>query len=138
MLHFQPVDIAVFMGTQGLRYTTWRVNEALDYIQHMINDNRVILIEDVMGIHTVIMFSVCHNFTPFYMKKTWEYMSHKPDGKILYVEKAVSRGWNKELREKMRELFLNKYPQLQTAKWHRWDHWGDRPVTVKRSKYVKV
>ena len=138
MLRLRALDILKFMGEHGIRYARWRVNQAQDYMEQMINEKRVITIEDEEGLHTVILFSVCHDYTPFYKKKTYEYLPHDPSGTILYIEKAVSRGWTKELRKPMKDLFLTEYPQLQVAKWHRWGKRGDRPVTVRRERYVEV
>lgn len=132
----KTLAVLTFLGEMGIRWTNESLEQALDYVDRMIKDERVIRIDDDNGIHTVIFFAVCESYDPFYKKETWEYKSHDPDGTTLYVEKAASRGWSKDLRNKVRELILSQYPDIQTWRWHRWGKKSDRAVVVHENKGV--
>lgn len=66
-----------------------------------------------------ISISVCNNYEPYYTKPTWTYLSHKPVGNIVYIEKIVSREWNRKLRNLIEDKITQTYPTVQYAMWAR-------------------
>lgn len=129
------LDLLCFMGRQGIRYPKHKMHDVHDYMNRMIEAERIIVINDEQGIHTTIMFSLCEESEPFLKKRTWEYREHNPEGTTFYIEKAVSRGWTRELRNQFKELLLRKFPQLTIAQGHRWGSHGDRLLKCRR-RYV--
>lgn len=125
----------VFMGERGIRYP---VNDTLkieDYISKMLGDGRILVIEDD-GLHTVLFFSVCYKFGEFFLKDTWDYMEHCPEGDMIYIEKIVSKNFNKEIRKLIEAKLTELYPKFKIGIWHRWGKVGDRQVIARRS-YAK-
>ena len=132
--HIRSVDLLCWMGAHGgIRYGKDKIDEAIDYTNKMAHDGRIIEIKDGEGLHTVIFFSICKTIEDFYKKKTWEYREHDPQGHIWYAEKAVSRGWTKDIRNQLKQLMLQRFPKLRIGKWHRWGKKSDRPVTIRRN-----
>ena len=127
-----PTQVLSAMGDMGLRYSRKEIYPAYYYISNMINDNRVIVIyKDLLPV-AVITFSFCNNYEPFLQKGTWDYKPHEPNGLILYIEKMVSIGWNREIRKDFEYKISELYPNFEIAVWHRWAKWGDRKVIAKR------
>lgn len=107
----------------------------LDYFQKMIDDGRIIVIKKDSKIHAFIAFSVTDNPEEFHKKGEWNFKTHNPSGKIVYIEKLISKGWNRDLRFQFEEMILKEYPNLERGVWHRWARWGDRKTfTVRRIK----
>lgn len=120
------------MGDRGLRYPKTKIGEAIRYTDLMAKDGRVLSISDELGIHSVFYFSICEDHEPFLKKLTWEYLPHNPSGHIVYLEKAVSRGYSKEMRKNVETFITTKYPNVTLGKWHRWGKTGDRGVLTRR------
>jgi hypothetical protein len=124
------------MGRQGIRYPKDEIKGIKEYVRKMVEDRRVIAVEDARGLHTVIFFSICEDPEPFLKKGTWEYRTHSPGGRFFYGEKIVSKGWQKDFRNHIKQTLLKVYPQLDTGTWHRWARWGDRTVTIRRKECI--
>jgi len=127
-----PIDILLFMGENGIRFKRNEVLSAVDYVTRMIEADRVIIIYENRDVHSVLFFSMSDDTDFFFKKNTWEFRDHDDYGKIVYLEKLVSRGWNKEIRFKVENEILKIHPQMTHGAWHRWDWWGDRMVIAKR------
>jgi len=132
----KAIELLKFMGQTGIRYPKDHMDTIVGYVEQMITDERIIEISDGYGLHSVIFFAICNDYKPFYKKQTWEFMKHDSAGDTIYIEKAVSKAWGKIIRNDVRDIVLLRYPKLQTARWHRWAKWGDRPVIIKRRIYV--
>src|SRR3990167_11290062 len=127
-----PISVLTIMGEMGLRYRASEINETIDYATKMLDNGRVIVIWDDDIISAVLFFSITNEPKLFLEKQTWEFKSHDPEGKIVYLEKLVSRGWNKKIRLQLESEIIRKYPNIDHAEWHRWGKTGDRPVISKR------
>lgn len=120
------------MGEMGLRYHQSEIAQAMDYTTRMIEDGRVIIITS-HGEPVSIMFISLTNSPDNYLKKeNWEYLTHDAHGECVYIEKIISRKWNREIRNLIESELSSRYPSFTYAVWHRWAKWGDRKVTIKR------
>ena len=120
------------MGEMGVRYPASHIDEIIDYTTKMYDNGRIITISDPNGLFAVAFFSITDSPEEFLKKGELVYKSHDPVGKIVYLEKLVSRGWNRELRIEFETELLKKYPNITHGVWHRWAKWGDRKVIGKR------
>ena len=103
-----------------------------DYISSMMKDDRVLIIYENGEPYALLLYSITNNHIPYLLKSDWTYLEHDPDGSTIYIEKLISKGWNKELRQEFERKILERHPQLTDAVWHKWAEWGDRQVTIKR------
>lgn len=126
---FFVTELLCFMGECGFRYKESELRDIYYYVKKMVKDRRVIAVKDGERYHTVIFYSIAQEWEPYLKKGEWEYATHQPGGCCIYIEKAVSKGWNKYIRNSLKQIILDKYPQLHMAKWHRYGNWGDRAVT---------
>lgn len=126
------ISILKFMGELGARFYINRLQEVISYLESMIRDKRIIVIYDEDRIYAFLAFSIGEDAIEYWKKDIWAYLPHNPRGRTIYVEKLVSRGWNRELRETFERKILELYPHLETGMWHRWATWGDRKVITKR------
>lgn len=131
------IDLLVFMGELGGRFTPDQAQQAEAYFDQMIKDGRVIAIYKDGVLHGILAFSLCSNFIPYWKKETWDYRQHEDNGKTLYIEIMASRSWTKELRKTFQQEILNRHPQIEEAIWHRWASWGDRKVTWRKQWAMK-
>lgn len=127
-----PITVLKIMGSMGCRYLESKIHLILDYTTKMCDNGRVIIISDSKGPYSVMFFSVTDDPDSFLKKESYEYKSHDPLGKILYIEKLISLGWNKSIRQEFETEILKKFPQITHGEWHRWAKWGDRRVIAKR------
>ena len=129
------IDLLKEMGELGVKFKRSEIEPAIDYVSKMLSDKRVIYMTGENDERVISFFSVCYNYEPFYKKKTWDYLPHFPEGNIVYVEKIVSTGWNRKMRELFEIEILKHHPKFEHAVWHRWAKWGDRKtLTVRRVK----
>jgi len=126
------IDIFTFMGELGIRYREQDIQKAIDYLERMISDRRVIVGYGEEGIKLVVLFSICNNWKPYLLKKTWEYMEHNPQGYIAYLEKVGSTVWNRDVRNEVESAIIDLYPSAMLCKAHRYGKVGDREVTTHR------
>jgi len=98
----------------------------------MISDKRVIVGYGEEGIKLVVLFSICNDWKPYLLKKTWEYMEHNPLGHTAYLEKVGSTTWNKDIRNEVENAIVDLYPSAVYCKAHRYGKIGDREVTTHR------
>lgn len=131
------LEILNFMGRRGLRYHKNSLDSLISYIQCMRHENRIIIIESDFSPIAVCFFSICSNYVPYYVKETWDFLTHDPFGKKVYVEKIVSDAWDKTMRNEIERKLIAAYPQLEEAIWHRWDRIGDRKVIARRRIYAR-
>jgi len=134
--YIQSLKILIWMGEHGIKYPVSEGEKAIEYVEKMIFDKRVIYISEDDRLKSMVFYSITDYPENFLKKKTWDYLEHNPRGRTVYIEKAVSDIWNKKIRKIMEEKMLEFYPQLTKAKWHRWAKWGDRQVTIRRKKDV--
>ena len=125
------IDILTFMGELGIRYREQDIQKAIDYLNHMILDKRVIVGYE-KGIKLVVLFSICNDWKPYLLKKTWEYMEHNPLGYTAYLEKIGSTIWNRDIRNEVESAIVDLYPSAMLCKAHRYGKIGDREVTTHR------
>ena len=125
------IDFLTFMGELGIRYREQDIQKAIDYLNHMILDKRVIVGYE-KGIKLVVLFSICNDWKPYLLKKTWEYMEHNPQGYIAYLEKVGSTVWNRDVRNEVESAIIDLYPSAMLCKAHRYGKVGDREVTTHR------
>ena len=132
------IDLLVFMGEYGKRYRESEVPEIFLYFQQMNIDERIIAILKNEELYGFACISIGDNWQQFHKKDTWNYRTHSPEGKIVYIELLICKEWNRELRLLLEQEILRKYPQIEKAVWHKWAKWGDRQVlSVRRNgKYV--
>lgn len=132
------IDVATILGRDmGVKFRESMIDDILNYIDLMLKDHRIIIIKEGETAHALVFFSVTDDPDKYLKKKTWDFVGHEPDGKTVVIEQMISRGWNKELRKIMEEMFLRRYPHLTSAVWYRYAKWGDRLVrTYRRLKYV--
>ena len=105
---------------------------AILYFINMIKDERVIIIYEDKKPHAILTYSLTDDTDIFLKKKTWDYLPQNLLSKTIYIEKLVSKGWNKELRTIFEQMILKRHPQLEHGVWHRYGLWGDRKVMTKR------
>ena len=130
-----PIEILKFMGEQGARYKPSQLGLILSYLDAMIQDKRIIIIYEENQPYAFMAFSICNDMVQYLKKDLWAYLPHDPHGRTIYIEKLVSKSWNRELRLKFEEEILKLYPQLEKGIWHRYAKWGDRQTyTVRRNK----
>jgi len=122
------IDIIKFMGELGIRFRESEIDQVLFYFSKMIEDKRIVVTEDESGLHTVICFSIGDSIEFFWKKKQWAYAPHDPQGLLFYIEKLISKGWNRSMREYIQAHIQSLYPHLREAHGHRWARWGDRHV----------
>lgn len=127
-----PITVLKIMGEMGLRYRPSEMDQAIDYTTRMMDNGRVIMIWDRDMPQAVLFFSMTNDPDLFLKKGTWEYRSQDPEGKIIYLEKLISRGWNRKLRAQLETEIIKKYPNMTHGVWHRYAFWGDRKVISKR------
>lgn len=126
------VEILAFMGELGIRYRESDIPKAIDYLEHMIADKRVIVGYGDDGIKLVVLFSICNDWKPYLLKKIWEYMEHYPLGHTAYLEKVGSTVWNRDIRNEVEMAITDLYPTAMLCKGHRYAKLGDREVTTHR------
>ena len=124
------LDILLFMGEEGIRYKTSEIEDVLDYVERMLSDERILVIYDDNKMNTVLFFSVCNDYMNYLRKPTWIYKEHNPYGKMVYIEKIVSKTYNKEIRLKIQHLIMSLYPTVRFGKWHVFGKIGDRETTT--------
>lgn len=124
------VDLVKILGEFGARFTD--LDPVLTYCVNMITDERVVIVYEDNKPHSVFFYSITDNEETFLKKGMWEYKKQDPQGKILYVEKMVTKGWNRELRNIFELTVCTKYPQIECGCWHRYGRTGDRKVISKR------
>lgn len=126
------IDILSFMGELGIRYRESDIPKAIDYLKRMIADKRVIVGYGDEGISLIVLFSICNDWKPYLLKKTWEYMEHDPLGYTAYLEKIGSKVWNRDIRNEVEREITYLYPSAVLCKAHRYGKIGDREVTTHR------
>lgn len=126
------IEVMKLMGDMGLMYKESELDETICYFMNMIKDERVIKVDKDGTPYAILVYSITDDCEPFLKKRTWEYKPHFPDGKTAYVEKIVSKGFDKELRTIFEQIIRTKYPQIEYGAWHKWAKWGDRKVVTKR------
>jgi len=132
------IEIIEFLCRIGLRFTEKTLKDIVFYINNMIKDNRVIVINKDNEIYCVLMFSLEDNWEKFLKKQNWVYVSHNPFSETVYIEKIVSLGFDKELRKVIESELTKLYPHIKYGIWHRYAKWGDRKVIAKRRlNYVR-
>jgi hypothetical protein len=119
-------DIIKILGEIGVLFRTKIIDDAIDYFALMLYDERIILIKKDGNPHAIICFSMTDEPEIYLKKKTWDYLSHDVLGKTIYVEKIVSKGWDKELRDQFEREIIKRYPQIEYGVWHREGKHGDR------------
>ena len=127
------IDVIKMLGEMGLKFrSSCELDSAILYFINMIKDERIILISEDGEPYAVIAYSMTDDPDTFLKKETWDYLQHDPIGNIVYVEKIVSKSWNRELRNILEHVVSAKYPQMEYGMWHKWAKWGDRKVISKR------
>ena len=126
------IELAKVLGEIGMKFYESQLQEMVRYFSLMLDNHRVIVINKDGSPYSVFFFSITDDPDHFLLKDTWDYRTHNQYGKIVYVEKLVSKGWDREIRVLFEGLIVDQYPQIEYGVWHRWGKTGDRKVTVKR------
>lgn len=125
------LDVVNFMGSEGVRYKKSELYKVYNYTKRMLDDQRIMVISDNKEIKAVIFFSICEDYLKYLKKPTWKYLEHNSKGTYVYIEKAVSKSWDRGMRLAVQRGILKSYSQVKTGKWHRYGTYGDREVTTK-------
>lgn len=128
----KELEVFEFMKLRGMKLDPIQTEEAIRYVSLMLLDQRIIVILRYSDLHTVAFFSICNNPTPYQAKQTWGFLQHDPEGKVVFIEKMVTKGWNKEVRHGLEKVLINRFPQLEEGIWCRDSEQGDRKVTYRR------
>ena len=127
------IGIIRMLGEMGLRFKgEGELDRAILYFINMIKDERICIVYDEGEPYAMIAYSMTDDPDTFLKKDTWNYLQHNPHGKIVYVEKMASKGWNRQIRTIFEHVISTKYPQMESGIWHRWAKFGDRKVIAKR------
>lgn len=126
------IELINILGEMRFRFYDDQIEDIIEYLDKMISDKRVIMIDNEHGPCVVVTFSVTNSPDEFLKKDTWEYKPHDKRGEIVYVEKLMSTGWNRDLREILERKITELYPNIKFAVWHKYARWGDRMVISKR------
>lgn len=95
------------------------------YIECMGQDERIFMIED----QGVLFYSICFKTGSFARKSLFKYLPHDVSGDICYVEKLVTRFWNRQIRDAFEEMIVSKYPNVKCGQFHR-----TKLITIRRRK----
>lgn len=118
-LHYLTAEVINFMGLCGMRYTRSMLLKIYDYVITMINDERVIVAYRDNKPIMVVFYSVCRDWEPYYNKLTWQYLSSEEDGHIAFIEKIIASEYNRDLRELIERVILERYPKVKYGIWFR-------------------
>ena len=114
----------------------FRLMKPSEYKKLMEKDQRLLVIYNKTGrILGYIFFSICNEYFPFAAKKTWDYMPHNQDGRICFVEKAVSAEFNRQVLREIEILITSVYPKVEEAIWFRPGKDKEKKVVYKRRHY---
>lgn len=127
-----PIQIIELMGEMGYKFNEKDIDPMIAHILNMLKDERIMVINKDSKPYAIMFYSITDSIDEFLVKETWDYKPHHPEGKIVYVEKIISMGWDKDLRRIIEQTVRTKYPQVEYGVWHRWAKWGDRMVVTKR------
>ena len=125
------IGLIKILGEMGCRFKTSQFNDIIDYFALMLDDERVILISKEGKLCAVLLFSITDDPELHLKKESWEYREHDPQAKTAYIEKLISKSWNKDMRREFESELIRKHPQIERGLWHRYASWGDRQVTIK-------
>ena len=131
------IELMVILGEMKVRYRESDIEPGIEYFNSMIKDSRVIIIRKDYLPYAVLTFSITDEPDKYLKKGPWEYLSHDVNGKTIYIEKLISKGWDKELRRDFESTLTFLYPQIEYGIWHRWAKWGDRQVITKVKRRVE-
>ena len=123
------LDVLEIMYQLGFKVVRSVIINVIDYIDNMLRDNRILVINRNGEPYALIFFSISNSYEPYFFKSDFDFLPHNPNGRIIYLEKLISKGWDKKLRQQFEQTILQIYPQLETAVWHRR---GDRKIVAKR------
>lgn len=90
-----------------------------DYFRSMAKDGRLVTIDEDNEFLAFVTFSICDDYRVYQLKDLWEYLPHNPTGFICFIEKLAAKKWNKNIRKKLEEAILNKFPQIEETVWFR-------------------
>lgn len=128
----RTMDIIQFLRYFGADLEREDLEEIRVYFGKMNLDGRIIGIGENGRLKGLLLFSITDSPSPFYKKRMWEYISHNIYGEIAYIEKLIIRKWTKEMRLRIEEILISRYPNLEYAAWHRPRRNKDQLVLVKR------
>ena len=123
------LDVLEIMHKVGYHIKRSVIHDVVDYVDNMLRDSRILVINRDGEPYALVLFSISNSYEPYFLKNDFDFLPHNPNGRIIYLEKLISKGWDKELRQQFEETILQIYPQLETAVWHRR---GDRKIVAKR------
>lgn len=92
---------------------------ALEYRRRMLEDNRVILIEDENKPILIMFFSICNDPMPYARKETFDYLPHYSNGSIAFIERMEAKTWNKEIRKSVEQFLTSNFPNVEFGVWYR-------------------
>ena len=102
-----------------------------DYPYKMIKDGRVVSIAENGKVVAIVFFSLCNDETEHLWNWDYEYRTHNPDGKILVLEGLVCKDFHFGIVKKMKEVFYQKFPQIEKTVWRR-DKRDNKKCTLRR------
>ena len=106
----------------------------IDYPYKMIRDRRVASVIENGKVIAIVFFSLCNDETQHLWNWDYEYHKHNPEGKILVLDGLVCKDFSFRIVKKMKEIFYNKFPQIEKTVWRR-DNRGNRVVTLNRRQH---
>jgi hypothetical protein len=137
-LHYLTAEVINFMGLCGMRYSRSLFLKIYDYIISMIDDERVIVAYRDNKPIMIAFFSICRDWEPYHNKNTWQYLRNESDGHIAYIEKIVAMEYNKELRNLIEEVIVERFPTTKYGVWHRHKKCTDVRVTCSTKEKANV
>lgn len=127
------IELMRIMGEDfRVRFHKDELDYAILYFINMIKDNRVVIIYEDKLPFAIMTYSLTDDSDTFLKKETWDYLPHNLLAKTVYVEKLISKGWNKGLRLAFEKTITSMYPKIEQGIWHRYGKYGDRCVISKR------
>lgn len=108
----------------------------IDYPYEMIRDGRVASIVENGKVVAIVFFSLCNDEIEHLWNWDYIYRKHNPAGKILVLEGLVCKNFNYEIVRKMKEIFYEKFPQIEKTVWRR-DKRSNKKVTLRRNHAIQ-
>jgi hypothetical protein len=105
--------------------------DVVDYPYQMMKDGRVVSILENGKMVALVFFSLCDDETEHLWNWDYKYHPHNPNGKILVLEGLVCERFTFSIVKKMKEVFYEKFPQIEKTVWRR-DNRSNRKITYRR------
>ena len=132
------IEIMLFMGECGARFRSRHLHVISDYIDKMLEDDRVIIISGNTGVTAVAFYSMCtlEECAHLHDEGTWFYKPQNIAGNTFYVDKIISKCWDRNLRMAIDTFAGTRFPKIEYGAWHRDRKGEDQLIISKRRTHV--